>query len=322
MAMKRQWVWILSLVVLCLCAAAARADLEMPSYYVQGVPTVAGPEPNPGYDWWYGCSATSAGMMMGFYDRNGYGGLDYSNLVPGGVAEASTFGSAGALVNQTIASTGHQYDFYSAGPGRPYAYNTGGGVGYGYQLTNDDVAGPYHEFNCLADFMGTNQWALGNSNGSTTFYYYESGAKLTPYVLEYFGDEDRDGMYGVKEYVEYAGYQVADIYTQATSNIASSGFTFDNYMNEIDAGRVVMLHVEGHSMFGYGYDEDAGTVLLSDTWTSGLHTMTWGGSYAGMSMWGVTVLTLAGGEVVPVPAAVLLGMLGMGVAGLKLRKFA
>ncbi len=316
--MKRHWLRVLCLAVLCLIAAAARADMEELSYYVQGG-TLAGPEPNPGYNWWYGCSATSAGMMMGFYDRNGYEGLGYSNLVPGGVAEASTFGNSGALVNQAIASTGHQYDFYSAGPGHPYAYNTGGGIGFGYGASGDDLT-PTHNYNCLADFMGTSQDSIGNVNGATTFYAYDSGTSVTPGILEYFGLQGNDGMYGVKEYVEYAGYEVADIYTQVTNNVASSGFTFDDYKAEIDAGRVVMIHVEGHSMFGYGYD-GSNTVILSDTWSSGLHSMTWGGSYANMSMWGVTVLELAGGAVVPLPAAVLLGMLGMGVAGLKLRKF-
>jgi hypothetical protein len=36
-------------------------------------------------------------------------------------------------------------------------------------------------------------------------------------------------------------------------------------------------------------------------------------------LWGVTVMELSGGAVVPVPAAVLLGILGLGTAGLKLR---
>ena len=28
----------------------------------------------PDYEWWYGCSPTAAGMLMGHYDINGYGG--------------------------------------------------------------------------------------------------------------------------------------------------------------------------------------------------------------------------------------------------------
>jgi len=87
-------------------------------------------------------------------------------------------------------------------------------------------------------------------------------------------------------------------------------------MAEIDAGRPVMIQVSGHSMFGYGYGENS-TVYLYDTWTPGPHTMTWGGSYSGLMHYGVMVLTP-----VPVPAAVLLGILGLSVVGIKLRKFA
>ena len=68
------------------------------------------------YSWWYGCSPTSAGMIMGFYDRNGYDGLSYSNLVPGGVAEATTYGGLPSyLASAAIASAGNIADFYSGG---------------------------------------------------------------------------------------------------------------------------------------------------------------------------------------------------------------
>ncbi len=286
-------------IVVAATTTVARADLGELGYYVEGG-SLGG---SPTYAWWYGCSPTSAGMMMGYYDRSGYGGLVYSNLVPGGVAEASSFGNPGAIANQAIASTGHISDFYSGG----------------YGAKNDDVAPPYHSFNSLADFMGTSQWSLGNSNGSTTFYYYTDGAPLPYNALG--GNANRDGMYGIWEYVTYAGYGVMSLYTQATDNLGLTyGFTFDDYREEIDAGRVVMIHVEGHSMFGYGYDDALSQIILNDTWTPGLHTMTWGGSYSSMALWGVTVLELSGGAVVPVPAAVLIGMLGLGVAGLKLRK--
>jgi hypothetical protein len=48
----------------------------------------------PAYDWWYGCAPTSAGMMMGHYDINGYAGLRYDNLVPGGTAELPSYRTA------------------------------------------------------------------------------------------------------------------------------------------------------------------------------------------------------------------------------------
>ena len=91
---------------------------------------------------WSGCSPTSAGMMMGHYDINGYGGLKYDNLVPGGTAELSSFGSPGSLANSVIASSQHINDFYR---------------GTGYGDSGDDLSPPHHNFNSLADFMGTSQ---------------------------------------------------------------------------------------------------------------------------------------------------------------------
>jgi hypothetical protein len=258
------------------------------------------------YDWWYGCSPTSAGMLMGYYDRNGYGGLSYSNLIPGGVAEASTFpsteGTWSYAAQYAIASPGHVADFY----------------GGGYGASGDDVdAG--RSFDSLADFMGTSQDSIGNPNGSTTFYYYINGAPLPASDLPAYGLQDLDGMYGVGEYIDYAGYSVASLYTQATDNLGLTfGFSFEDYMNEIGAGRAVLLHVQGHTMAGIGYDE-FGNIVLYDTWSPGPHTMAWGGAYSGLGLWGVTVFELAGGTpwppAVPAPGAIVLAMMGAGCVG-------
>ena len=258
----------------------------------------------PDYAWWYGCSPTSAGMMMGYYDRNGF-----DNLVPGGTAETQTYsGTTGwaALANNAIASTGHVDDFYVSG----------------YLGSGDDypAGSPHHSFNSLADFMGTSQDSVGNVNGSTTFYNFTDGSRLHASQIPGYGLTDQSGMYGVEEYISYAGYSTTTLYNQYTDNMGRTyGFTFADYMTEIDAGRVVMVHIEGHSMFGYGYDNSGASDLIyvNDTWSATEHTMIWGGSYSGADMRFVTVMTL-----VPVPGAVLLGMLGLGVVGIKLRKYA
>lgn len=248
--------------------------------------------PNGGdYQWWYGCSPTSAGMMMGYYDRNGYASLGYSNLVPGGLAESETYVGPptgwAALANNAIASTGHVADFY----------------GGGYGASGDDVLPPFHQFNCIADFMGTSQDSVGNSNGWTTFYYWTNGAPFTAADAWTYGVWNLDGMYGIGEYVQYAGYNYSTLYTQLADNQGLQyGFTFDQYKAEIDAGRPVLIHVEGHTMLGYGYDDtQAPLVYLYDTWTPGTpappgHTMQWGGFYGGFGQWGVTVLEITGGE--------------------------
>jgi hypothetical protein len=233
------------------------------------------------YMWWYGCSATSAGMMMGYYDRNGYAGQQYPNMVRGGVAEATE----GSLERAAIASSRHISDFYRNG----------------YGATGDDLAGaPTGPKNCLADFMGTSQDAYGNVNGGTMFYYFPDGSPL--YVKDAYNyGLSGDGMFGVFQYVEqYAGYNLGaagtslSAYSQLIYGVDGNtlGFTWDDYKAEIDAGRPVMIQVSGHSMFGYGYNDVDQQIILHDTWSTGAHTMTWGGSYSGMEQWGVMCFTI------------------------------
>jgi hypothetical protein len=286
-----------TVIVLLSTVMAAKGDIipDGLAFYKQGSVTLS----NPGdYDWWYGCSPTSAGMIIGHYDVCGYNGQSYSNLVQGGLAENNTYGSGPYLANNAIASSGHISNFY----------------GGGYGASGDDVAPPWHSFNCLADFMGTSQDSCGNANGWTTFYYWLNGKPFTASDALTYGVSGLDGMYGIGEYLEYAGYDAATLYTQHIYTTSTPlGFTFAQYMAEINAGRPVIIQVEGHSMYGYGYDSATTTVILHDTWTLGLHSMTWGGSYSGMQQWGVVALT-------PVPEPATICLLGLGALSLISRK--
>jgi len=266
----------------------------------------------PTYDWWYGCSPTSAGMMVGYYDKKGYNGLLYSNLVKGGVAETTTFPSTAGtwsyLAQSAIASSGHASAYYTNG------YNASGDD---YLGTSRTVA----DYDSLADFMGTSQDAYSNVNGSTTFYYWTNGDAFTAQDALNNGINNGDGAYGIWDYLNYCGYSVplTNVYTQLIDTQASNGFTFAQYQAEIDAGRVVMIQVEGHSMFGYGYG-DNGIIYYYNTGDDQEHTMTWGGSYAGMEQWGVVCFTPDGGSAVPLPPSILL--LGFGLVGIGgFRKF-
>lgn len=301
-----------ALLILVLFAAGANASIL--GYYEsngmtlalhsQGGPGTTLPGTAPDYDWYHGCSPTSAGMLAGYYDRYGYGGLSYGNLLPGAVAESNTFGPGPYAVNDIIASPGHIADFYN-GP---------------FGASGDDVSPPFHSFNSLADFMGTSQDAHGNSNGMTTFWFNPSGARLYASNLTP-AEQDRSGMYGVWEYFNYSGYNTAgpgqNFYNQyiAGYNDNTLGFDFSDYMTEIDAGRGVIVHIEGHSMYGYGYDDLTNEILFHDTWSPGEHRMLWGGFYSGDPLLGVTVVIPEGGsEVVPLPGAIWL--LGSGLMGI------
>ncbi|GAH42357.1 unnamed protein product, partial [marine sediment metagenome] len=75
----------------------------------------------------------------------------------------------------------------------------------------------------------------------------------------------------------------------------TQGFTFNDFMAEIDAGRPVLIQVAGHSMLGYGYNTTGNIVYIHDTWDYSDHQMTWGGTYSELELqhYGVTVLQLA-----------------------------
>ncbi|PXF56303.1 MAG: hypothetical protein C4B58_14005 [Deltaproteobacteria bacterium] len=120
-------------------------------------------------------------------------------------------------------------------------------------------------------------------------------------------------MYGIGEYVGYAGYNYisGSLFNQYIDTSLSQYFSWTDYTNEIDAGRPTLIHITGHSMFGYGYSGSS-TVYVHDTWLEGTHTMTWGGSYSGYAHKSVTCLTPSGSSSAhqitsPTPGSTLLG---------------
>jgi hypothetical protein len=230
----------------------------------------------------------------------------------------NSFGAGvGPLAKAAIASQGHIDNFYANG----------------YGAIGDDVAPPHHEFNCLADFMGTSQDSVNSSNGSTWFWYWNSGARFFAKDALAQGVWSQDGMYGVGEYVENAGYDYANkglanemLYSQLTRDIYKygggfSGFTFADFEAEIDAGRPVIVQIEGHSMLGYDYIDATSQIKVYDTWAPNGQNpgiMTWNGVYSSMEMYGVMVFEPSGGTV-PEPAT--LGLLALGGVTLIVRGY-
>jgi hypothetical protein len=247
----------------------------------------------PAFNWTYGCSATSAGMFCGYYDRNGYPDM-YTGTINGGVCPlnnsawgaATEPGSSGECpmiaTHQGIearVAKGHVDDYW-------VDYNETGDPYYG-NWTAHNVVG---EGDCLADFMGTSQWypdSLNNSDGATSYSYYTAGQAYSP---PSFGDL----AWGVQAYIEYKGYTVSSYYNQLISGYDgnTAGFTFQQYADEIDAGNPVFIHVTGHTMLGVGYDDSTSTVYLHDTWDYSTHSMIWGGIYSSMTNVAVTVVKI------------------------------
>ena len=232
------------------------------------VSMVALPEPNqematntltvPVYRWVFGCSAVSGAMIAGYYDRSGFQNI-YIGPTNGGVIPlddlswSSWMDSAGdTYPDNPLISSHSGFDgrtsfgsiddywvSYLSGLDDPY-------MGNWTQHTWGDAIG---------DYMKTSQSAYDNDDGATTFWSYNSGVPLTCSTMETsLQDIDRtDGTYGRKLFYEARGYTVTDCYNQKTDNVFSGGFSFAQYKAEIDAGRPVMLNLQGHSIVGVGY---------------------------------------------------------------------
>ncbi len=278
--------------------------------------------------WWYGCTPTSAGMLMAYYDTNGYKGYSFSNLIPGTAPSAvNGYSAANSSFLHAIASQGHQHDFYNSGEGGLYALDSGGGGGYG-EVNDDRYDG--RPFDCLADFMGTSQGS--RVNGGTSNYYDYNGFRV--YTTDFYnhGIYDGYGLLGIERYIQYCGYEISygfyqmcDAFLEANFPTATeSGFSYADLVAELDQGRPVLLSyygedVGGHTMIAVGYDNSEGDVLqFYNTWDNELHSIAWLDDYYGMYVRGALVLEL---YTVPEPAAfALLGGLAAALAILGRRR--
>jgi len=260
----------------------------------------------PTSNWHYGCSATSAGMMFAYYDRSGY-----DNMYVGAIPD---FMSANHSI---IATQDHVDDYWiGGGQGGPDPWEAGG--------TEHDWA------TCTADFMGTNQWKWDylyddgvidfNQDGGTALFRRDDEQKVYDYIPPaYHGTPQTALCHGLRLFAESRGYGVLENFTQSVDCLVPGGFSFADYMGEIDGGNPVMLQVRGHSMVGVGYDETTDTVYLHDTWGNYVGSMTWeaGAEYADREFRAVTVIHL---DAVPEPTTLVLMLIGLPVGVLRLRR--
>ncbi|MGC1377461.1 MAG: C39 family peptidase [Anaerolineales bacterium] len=259
----------------------------------------------PAFDWVFGCSSVSASMIAGYYDRNGYPNI-YTGPGNGGVIP---------LDNSTVWGTWS--DGVDTYPDNPLIASHNGVDGrtingsiddywieYGSSAPDPYITGSWTQHTwgtSIGDYMKTSQSAYGNTDGSTNFYTWTtSAAQLTCADMVSNSIDTLDGTYGRKLFYQARGYTVTDCFNQKTDD-NGGGFTFALYKAQIDAGHPVLLNLAGHSIVGVGYDDAANTVYVHDTWDHVNHSMTWGGSYAGMQLLSVSVVNLKSLSVVPTP---------------------
>jgi len=266
------------------------------------------PEPNiaagvntltvPAFTWVFGCSSVSGAMIAGYYDRNGWSNM-YTGPTNGGVMP---------LDNSSWPTWSDGYQTY---PNLPLAASKNGVDGrtsrgsiddywvkYGSTSPDPYITGGWTQHtwgDAIGDYMKTSQSAFSNTDGSTRFWTYTTSPnQLTCDYMAAHSMSD-DGTLGRELFYQARGYTVTDCYNQKTDNNVTGGFSFANFKAEIDAGRPVMLNLEGHTVAGVGYDTASNTVYIHDTWDYNNHTMTWGTSYSGMRLLSVSIVNLAGG---------------------------
>jgi hypothetical protein len=250
----------------------------------------------PAFDWSFGCSATSGSMIAAYYDRNGYPNM-YTGPTNAGVMPSDSSSwpdwtdGAGDTYGQCPLTASHNgldgrttngsiddyWVSYMGGAQDPYI--TGGWTQHAWG-------------DAIGDYMKTSQSSYGNDDGSTVFYNWTSSTSQLTCSDMVSNNITVDGTYGRKQFYEAKGYTVTSCYNQKTDN-NGGGFTFAMFMAQIDAGRPVMLNLAGHTIVGLGYDSATSTVYIHDTWDYGIHSFTWGGSYAGMALQSVSIVNLA-----------------------------
>ena len=247
--------------------------------------------PVPQAEYMYGCTPTAVAMVLGYYDLFGYRGKDFSNLIDGDVQlnERGTDGDAHNMnafdttLGRAIATEDYVYRFFERDgvettPEQELEYSF---VDGGDEL---DIS----VWNCLADYLGTGQYWRSMSNKATRLAYTTLeelvlSTRMTTITGDGYTREVAEKylsfLYGLQLYVQSRGYSLDyEITASRQVDVKHGDFTFEDYMAEIDAGRPVLISIDGHTMVGYGYNAETQELVFDDTYQTDCR-MTWGGSY-------------------------------------------
>ena len=252
----------------------------------------------------YGCAPTSIAMILGYYDLYGYRGMNFSALIEGDVelnARGSeevkyTMNDFESNLGKATATMDYVQRFYSKDSldviitYKNTETTPAEELEYSFVDTEEGPVLRTDVWNCLADYLGTGQFWRMNENLSTTSIPLPLEVSLQDEEPKTIIDEatgtertvlirDVDVQCGVYRYVQDKGYSL-DMKTTACHQIDAAGgdFTFEDYKKEIDAGRPVLVLIDGHVMVGYGYN-DATKEIIFDNCYQADERMVWGGTY-------------------------------------------
>jgi hypothetical protein len=219
----------------------------------------------PHYLWRHGCGPTALGMVIGFWDANGF-----PNLVAGTAATQTE--AVDAMIaddqgnpNCSSPQSNHYRDYacpvdYAPSPLQTDRSETGGA----------------HVDNCVADFMLTSRSYYGNYYGWSWFSDIEIA---------------------FRNYVNLMMPEAGP----GSHSMPYENFSWQDYKNEIDDRRPVVLLVDSdadgstdHFITGIGYDDANMLYAAYNTWDSAVHWYLWRPMAPGAAfgIYGVTLCAL------------------------------
>jgi hypothetical protein len=257
----------------------------------------------PDYQWAYGCFGTASGNLIGYWDRHGLPGL-YTGTVNSGVAPLNSLGPNAHIFTlwatkagyggRATNDWGHVDNYYDSNTA-PYTVGTAyEGTGDPYRTLNR----PLHPDDCIADFMGMSHHAFTNLNG-------ECHGNINAYAFNFFNRDGepvrnatpptKDIQSGLRHFMQHRGYD-AELYSQVADTFsltpAGRGFTYEDFMAEIDAGYPVLiqwqipsyqrgngLNPSFHAVLGYGYyidETEQRYIYFRTSWAQGEKLGVWG----------------------------------------------
>lgn len=136
----------------------------------------------PELEYMHGCTATVIGMIFGYYDRNGYKGYDFSNLIDG-KAELDARGLDGNIhdmdafdtnLGSAVASEEFVARFVGTTPAEEFQYS--------FTQSGSNLSLNTSAWNCIADYIGTGQYWRYNTDNFTS-HYYDTLADIKNYTF-------------------------------------------------------------------------------------------------------------------------------------------
>ncbi len=255
----------------------------------------------PASTWAFGCGSTAASMIAGYYDRTAYPNM-YAGPTNDGVFPLTNSIWGTALISGEVRALNPLSATRDGLDGR---LENGHVDDFWVSLVPGDEDDPYigawtpHNYgDCTADYMKTNQSEYDNDDGWTTIHFLDDGSPATAAVLEAYNAHDLDGGYGLMTFYESRGYTVNTMFNQWIYGFNGNtlGFTWEQFKDQIDRDNPVLTFLEGpgggHFVTAIGYDDSGQVMYIHDTWDHALHTMTWGGTYGGMTHQLVTIIEL------------------------------